>query len=99
MSRVEEFVGCRVIEIADYDGNGDNLYSQWLTKESIVRCRDCENASEEYIVEHSEMEPCPDGKLDCLHFSQWDYYDDMPGHFFVEPDGYCAWGKRRKCDD
>ena len=41
MSRVEEFVGRRVIKIADCDGNGDHLYSQWLTREPIVRCRDC----------------------------------------------------------
>lgn len=58
-----------------------------ITDEEIVRCRDCINAS--------ETSASSDGNLDCLHFSQWDYYDDEPGHWLVEPDGFCAWGERR----
>ena len=54
-------------------------------RERIVRCRDCKHA-----VEHCDTE-----KLDCTHFSQWDYYEDEPGHWPVEPDGFCAWGERR----
>ena len=54
-------------------------------REEVVRCRDCKHA-----VEHCDTE-----KLDCKHFSQWDYYEDEPGHWPVEPDGFCAWGERR----
>lgn len=63
--------------------------------EEIVRCRDCKNASETYLVDFDEYEKCPDGKLDCIHFGQWDHYNDKPGYWFVEPDGYCAWGEQR----
>lgn len=41
MGRVREFVGCRAIECADYDGEGGNLYSMWLTDTEVIRCRDC----------------------------------------------------------
>lgn len=60
----------------------------------VVRCRDCKHSSEVYSVDLTEMEPCPDGKLDCGHFSVWDHYDDIPGHCFVDSYGFCAWGER-----
>lgn len=40
MSRREEYVGVRVIDHVESDGPS---YSQWLTYEPIVRCRDCEH--------------------------------------------------------
>ena len=63
-------------------------------REPIVRCRDCANsfAFDEGSDEYSAFP----GKIDCMHFAQWDYYDDAPGHWPVEPDGFCAWGVRRQ---
>ena len=68
--------------VVEYKDEG--MYAT-CAKERIVRCRDCKHA-----VEHCDTE-----KLDCTHFSQWDYYEDEPGHWPVEPDGFCAWGERR----
>ena len=54
--------------------------------ERVVRCRDCK---------HSHK----DGTL-CNLFASWvsiaggDEYECMPAD--VEPDGFCAWGKRRE---
>ena len=53
-------------------------------RERVTRCRDCAHA-----YEHG-------GELDCSHFMQWDYYSDEPGHWMVEPDGFCAWGSPRE---
>ena len=58
--------------------------------EPIVRCRDCKNAHE---VNDKHLRK--QGKLDCSHFAQWDYYDDQPGIWLVEPDGFCSWGERK----
>lgn len=51
----------------------------------IVRCRDCESAFE------TELEP---SLLNCTYFSQWDYYNDEPGYWLVQPDGFCSWGQK-----
>lgn len=54
----------------------------------IVRCRDCEFAAE-YTT----------GALRCIGYlvEPWDYYEDKPSEGVkVEPDGFCAWGVRRK---
>lgn len=53
-------------------------------RERVVRCRDCANAF------------ASGGQLDCLHFAQWDYYNDKPGIWPVEPDGFCKWGKPKE---
>lgn len=55
-------------------------------RERIVRCRDCAHA-----IGH-----CRTKQLECLHFVQWDYYDDCPGEWIVEPDGFCKWGKPKE---
>lgn len=52
-------------------------------RERVVRCRDCANAF------------ASGGLFNCMHFAQWDYYNDCPGEWTVEPDGFCAWGKER----
>ena len=59
-------------------------------RERIVRCRDCEHGDP-----FCECSSYP-GKINCLHFAQWDYYDDEPGVCPVEPDGFCAWGEERE---
>ena len=53
-----------------------------VRRERIVRCRDCIHANP-YSAEW----------LECLHFAEWDYYADVPGHCPVKPEGFCAWGK------
>lgn len=58
-------------------------------REEIVRCRDCKNAfrlDEGWAIDF----------LNCIRYSQWDYYDDEQGMWLVEPDGFCAWGRRRE---
>ena len=78
MSRREEFVGVRVIDHMTSDGP---CYSQWLTDEPIVRCRDCER----YLWRgHLGRSYCND----VCHF-----WHGEPTK--VEPDGFCAWGERR----
>ena len=54
-------------------------------RERVVRCRDCRHAVGGFDTD----------TLNCLHFEQWDYYDDQPGDWPVEPDGFCAWGEER----
>lgn len=61
-------------------------------REEIVRCMDCKNASK---LEDEWLESKP-GMLNCLRFAQWDYYDDEPGMWLVEPDGFCAWARRKE---
>lgn len=58
-----------------------------VRRERIVRCRDCIHA-----VPY-KVDPCGGGWLDCLHFSEWDYYADVPGHCPVRPDFFCAHGE------
>lgn len=59
-------------------------------RERIVRCRDCVHG---YPFCDSSSYA---GMIDCLHFAQWDYYNDEPGIWPVEPDGFCAWAKPRE---
>ena len=58
-------------------------------REEVVRCRDCVHGDP--FCDSSSYA----GMIDCLHFAQWDYYDDEPGVWPVKPDGFCAWGERR----
>ena len=66
--------------------NSGEVHRPQEIRERVVRCRDCKHA-----VEHCDTE-----LLDCLHFAQWDYYNDEPGHWMVKPDGFCAWGEERE---
>lgn len=61
-------------------------------REEVVRCRDCAHA----IKLEGEPAEARREMLNCVYFAQWDYYDDEPGHWLVEQDGYCAWGKRKE---
>lgn len=80
MSDTREYVGCKSIEIENYDGNGNNLYNMWLTDEEIVRCRDCK---------HCEIEEVDYGmgevrnELEC-------YLTGLE----TKPNGFCSWGVR-----
>lgn len=76
----------------DYPGIefGDEEYSGTCERrERVVRCRDCKHGDP--FCDSSSYA----GMIDCMHFSQWDYYNDKPGIWPVEPDGFCAWGERR----
>ena len=49
-------------------------------REEIVRCRDCKHASSSGAT--------------CYHWMTLDVFENpVPSH--VEPDRFCAWGKRR----
>lgn len=84
MSRTEEFVGRRVIEIADFDGKGTNRYSMWLrTEEPIVRCRDCKL----YTPETLRFSDGDEGSsADLVPFCDYMRRE-------TQPDGFCAWGE------
>jgi len=61
--------------------------ASWRVHERIVRCRDCENATN-------------DG-YGCTLFSHYErgaYYqwEDVPAE--VEPDGFCAWASRKESE-
>lgn len=57
-------------------------------RERIVRCKDCEHA---YEIDGTD-------ELNCLYFNDWDYRNDCPDEWRVEPDGFCAWGEERGDD-
>lgn len=61
-------------------------------RERVVRCRDCK-----YGDPFCDGSSYP-GKIDCLHFAQWDYYDDEPGVCVMEPDDFCSYGMMRDGD-
>lgn len=73
--------------MAEYVYGTDGHEGHWLTGEEIVRCRDCQNATE-----------CEDGTLDCngALVQTWDYWNDKPLRNPVPPDGFCAWGIERE---
>ena len=75
----------RILPPSDKTGGVFATEQRAYRRERVVRCRDCKHA-----VEHCDTE-----KLDCTHFSPWDYYEDEPGHWPVEPDGFCAWGEEK----
>lgn len=84
MSDTREYVGCKSIEIENYDGNGNNLYNMWLTDEEIVRCRDCEKSRE--------------NGWKCTRFAEEVYDEEKEiGELVmanVRPYGFCSWGER-----
>lgn len=66
---------------AEFEGGKVIRYPQEI-RERIVRCRDCIHAN-----------PYNGEWLDCSHFSEWDYYADVPGHCPVRPDDFCSYGE------
>lgn len=80
MSDTREYVGCKSIEIDNYDGNGNNLYNMWLTDEEIVRCRDCKHCDIDE-VDYGEGEI--HNELEC-------YLTGLE----TKPNGFCSWGER-----
>lgn len=101
MSRREEFVGVRVIDHMTSEGP---CYGQWLTDEPIVRCRDCKFYTPESMTREErgfgvyENVWEPGGCFNPERCSAtWDSIAGqmVPVGIVTEPDGFCAWGKRR----
>ena len=68
----------------EYVYGTDGHEGHWLTGEEIVRCRDCEHAT--------------DDGYGCTLFGRREQvgsyrWEDVPAE--VEPDGFCKWGERR----
>ena len=85
-----EFGVDRILPPSDKTGDVFASEQKAYRRERIVRCRDCKHG---YPFCDSSSYA---GKIDCLHFAQWDYYNDEPGIWPVEPDGFCAWAKPRE---
>lgn len=49
-------------------------------REEVVRCRDCEH----YVADPEPIDP------------GWPMMCDESGRDMLEPDGFCAWGKRKE---
>ena len=75
------------VDQAALDRAADTLAMYGYVK--VVRCRDCEHAHE-----------VDGGMYDCLGklTTEWDYYYDEPQQNLVEPDGFCAWAKRKEAE-
>lgn len=77
---------CELTDDCPGVGFGDDDYSGTCERrECVVRCRDCKHA---YEIDGTD-------ELNCLYFNEWDYRNDRPGEWRVEPDGFCAWGEER----
>ena len=60
--------------------DGKEVRTRFVTKEEIVRCRDCTS----YYVSEKQASKCRTPCGDSLH-----------GSAYCDPDGFCAWGVRR----
>ena len=66
------------------EASGDLMFENAMRKagwERVVRCRDCAHVSEH----RNTLTGCPPTFYECRFFDLAE----------VEPDGFCAWGKRR----
>lgn len=70
----------------EYVYGTDGNEGHWLTGEQIVRCRDCERA----IHFHPWRTPSQRAKVET-----W-LCGNMGDGAEIEPDGFCAWGKRKE---
>lgn len=66
--------------------------ASWRVHERIVRCRDCEHAVVSRPFYTFAGRPADIEVWRCDYF--WNV-DEPPE---VEPDGFCAWGKRRESE-
>ena len=60
----------------------------------IVRCRDCEHYYPHGVPTCQRNRECVTGYDINGYYGEW--YD---GEFYVEPDGFCAWGERKEGGD
>lgn len=73
---------CEVRTCGEVLNSGHYFYEE---RERVTRCKDCKYA---YEIDGTD-------ELNCLYFNQWDYRNDRPGEWRVEPDGFCKWGEPR----
>lgn len=81
MMAYKEYIACKSIDIANYDGEGNDVCCIHLTDTEIIRCRDCD-----YIIEtlafpepYEEKEPI--------------WFCGKFGHG-CHANGFCAWAVR-----
>ena len=86
---MDEYV-CLIVPAIDADTGV--IQADFIRRERIVRCRDCMHGDP-----FCECSSYP-GKIDCLHFAQWNHYDDEPGVCVMEPDDFCSYGVMRDGD-
>ena len=82
----------RILPPSDKTGGVFATEQRAYRRERIVRCRDCMHGDP-----FCECSSYP-GKIDCLHFAQWNHYDDEPGVCVMEPDDFCSYGVMRDGD-
>lgn len=80
------------------------LNAWYVNSEPIVRCRDCKwftpeceyQEELEYGVFETIVEPPDCGNPErCSHHYDSASKKTVPVHIVTQPDGFCAWGKRR----
>jgi hypothetical protein len=62
--------------------------ASWRVHERIVRCRDCEHAR--------HYHPFYMGKRSSIEEWYCEWHSNAEGASDIEPDGFCAWGKRKE---
>lgn len=77
---------------SEYVGGTDGVSKLWLTKEPIVRCRDCKYMETVDLSSHFDGDHKHD-QQQCNRIRSLDCFF-MP----VELDGFCSWGKRKESD-
>lgn len=65
----------------------------WRVHERIVRCKDCEHAR---IMRPLDWRTGKPSTVIEEWYCQW--HSNAEGASDIEPDGFCAWGKRRESE-
>lgn len=93
--------------MAEYVTEWGESVADFTVREEVVRCRDCKHYTPEYgydedrgfgLVEHMWE---PGGCFNPLRCSTaWDNLkgEMVPVGIVTEPDGFCAWGKRKESE-
>jgi hypothetical protein len=77
--------------MTEYIYSTDGHEGHWLTGEEIIRCRDCEYAHHYHPLDWRTGKPHET-------VEEWEctWHCNAEGASEVEPDGFCAWAKRRE---
>lgn len=79
MMAYKEYIGCKSVEAVNYDGNGNDICSMWLTDTEIIRCRDCKHFRTERAEKNGQRWMC----------------SGVFAFIEPNPDGFCAWAVMR----
>ena len=74
------------IPVGEYLKVRDAMHAR--KREEVVRCRDCEHARHYHPFYMGKRSPIEEW------YCQW--HSNAEGASDIEPDGFCAWGKRRE---